>query len=983
MKKLAKILLFTTLLILLVGVVCAMDAVPSDGTDTSDAMISKDTSSVMHEEKQVIHDDSNILLDENPDKVLNESTSRTLEKKTTQTNTKQDNTKEVNNYQELRDAVYDAPSEGYTTIRLMNGSYNNSGTIYWRTGGIVLTIDGNGQTINGKEEQVFFIDDGASLVLKNITIKNATSLFDGGAIKINQGSLTVSDSTFTDNHAENNGGAIYKEVGSLTVSDSTFTDNHANNTGGAIYDNSNMLTVSNSKFFNNTATFNAAIHAGSVNLTGNNFTENKANNNETIYSIYPGGVFSGNRYVSTDINLKEISLAVKDGQSTFSTLEEVELNFKITPQLEKSYGDFSSGVSDITIYVNGEEYDTTGYGKYTLTGLKTGTYSVYFTSCHRTSNTVTFTIVSEKLQITAEGDSFEYYDGVNNKVPLTINDPSGKKGTITVSVKDGSDYIELSTYHNIKEEYNLSTTAIMEALENIYDTLSDSYTINVTYTSDNVNYTSTEFTLNIIKQRNTTITYDIINSTEGKLQINITVLDSIYQTPINDAYIKVTGDINTETTTGILTNTTITPGNYTINVEFPETYDYKASQTTINFTVEIDKDKIISELENNITDLKQPKATSISIDPIISAKYGDEINITGLLIIDDSLSLSNQPVTITFNNEEETVITRNGVFNYTTTAVILGENTITANYTGNDKYQASEATYTFEVEKANTYIEISELKTVKKGDVIAISGVIYDHNNNALANKVVRLHVNNGRKTVKSNEMGEFSFDYTTTRVGLNTVTATFEGNDYYKENTTEATFEVQQLSTLITIDPINTVTKGTKATFTGTLTDENDNAIANAQVKLYINGSPKTLKTDSEGRFTHTFTMNSLGENIITATYTGSTTYQAAETETTVEVVKAEAVITLNPIESVTKGDTVIFTGKLTDSNGKAIVNAQVKLKINGSQKTLRTNENGAFTHTFKMIKEGTNNITAEFNGNNDYTAAETNSTVEVIKAE
>lgn len=100
-------------------------------------------------------------------------------------------------------------------------------------------------------------------------------------------------------------------------------------------------------------------------------------------------------------------------------------------------------------------------------------------------------------------------------------------------------------------------------------------------------------------------------------------------------------------------------------------------------------------------------------------------------------------------------------------------------------------------------------------------------------------------------------------------------------------------------------------------------------------------------------------------------------------EVVKAEAVITLNPIESVTKGDTVTFTGKLTDSNGKAIVNAQVKLKINGSQKTLRTNENGAFTHTFKMIKEGTNNITAEFNGNNDYTAAETNSTVEVIKAE
>ena len=37
----------------------------------------------------------------------------------------------------------------------------------------VLTIDGNGQTINGNQKPVFFIGKGASLVLKNITIINA------------------------------------------------------------------------------------------------------------------------------------------------------------------------------------------------------------------------------------------------------------------------------------------------------------------------------------------------------------------------------------------------------------------------------------------------------------------------------------------------------------------------------------------------------------------------------------------------------------------------------------------------------------------------------------------------------------------------------------------------------------------------------------------------------------------------------------------
>ena len=128
---------------------------------------------------------------------------------------------------------------------------------------------------------------------------------------------------------------------------------------------------------------------------------------------------------------------------------------------------------------------------------------------------------------------------------------------------------------------------------------------------------------------------------------------------------------------------------------------------------------------------------------------------------------------------------------------------------------------------------------------------------------------------------------------------------------------------------------------------------------------------------------MTKEGTNNITATYAGSDDYEAAETAITVEVTKAKAVISISPMENVIKGETVTFSGSLKDAKGTAIANAQVKLNINGSPKTLRTNENGEFTHTFKMTKEGTNNITAIFNGNNDYAATETNSTVEVIKAE
>jgi len=463
-----------------------------------------------------------------------------------------------------------------------------------------------------------------------------------------------------------------------------------------------------------------------------------------------------------------------------------------------------------------------------------------------------------------------------------------------------------------------------------------------------------------------------VTITDNHIEANAGSAININATPnasITDNYILVGEQLET----GIF-------GNYAVITTEEDTV---VENNTPSSKIVDDLNDKIKELEEQLAELTKAKETTISIDPLEGVQYGDEITISGTLVNEDSLALSNQNVTIKFNDEETTVTTRNGEFKYTTTAKIIGENTITATYAGSDKYNASEATATFEVSKANAYIDLTGIEAVKKGETITISGTLSDQNNNTLANKVVRLLVNNGRKTVKTNDMGEFSFDYTTTRVGNNTVTATFEENDYYLGNTVEKTFEVKALATVITIDPIDSVTKGSEVTITGKLTDENNNAIANAQVKIMVNGSPKTVKTDSEGRFTHTYTMGKLGENTITVSYAGSNNYVGADAETTVEVTKAKSVITLDDIESVTKGESATFTGTLTDEEGNAIANAQVKITINGSQKTLKTDANGVFTHTFKMIKEGTNNITAAFNGNNDYAEANTNSTVEVIKAQ
>ena len=660
MIKIEKTLLFIIVLVLLVGAVSATETLREDQLSTIDEAVASDISTVSQDNK-IINNEEKKVLDDNPIKI-GESKTRSIEKKTKDSNLKQDGIIEVHNYTELQNAVNNASSTGVdTTIRLLQGSYNNTETIKWNTGGMVLTIDGNGQTINGQQQQVFSID-GASMILKNIIITNATSSYGGaidnydgtltvsnstfnnnqaglgGAISNYVGTLTVSNSTFNNNQATKDGGAIHNYYATLTVSNSTFNNNQATMNGGAIYNDYGLLTITNSQFLNNqafggiggaiynrgnsqnkltniissnfinnTASNGAAINAwGWINLTNNTFKQNTATNNtETIdLNSWLNGIHEDNIYESTDIALNEIKLTIKDDQETFQQDEDIILNYTIQLTNPMHYWDFETGINDITLYINSQKNITTKYENTTLNNLQPGKYEIYYTTCNQQSNTVTFKVIGDS-QITTPEDSYEYYEGINNKIPLLITDASGQKGNITITVKDQDEYKLLSAYYNIGNNYQLPTESLASTLKNLYNPLSDSYTINVTYNSDYTNPSSTEFTLNITKQRNTTIAYDIINNTEKNVQINITVQDSIYKTPIADATIQITGDINTDTTSGILTDNTLTPGDYTINVKYPETEDYKESQTTIDFTVEIDKDKKIAELEEQVENITE------------------------------------------------------------------------------------------------------------------------------------------------------------------------------------------------------------------------------------------------------------------------------------------------------------------------------------------------------------------------------------------
>jgi hypothetical protein len=117
-----------------------------------------------------------------------------------------------------------------------------------------LTISGN----NGTE--VFSVAAGASDTITGLTIAdgNADGLFLGGGGIVNNGTLTLANSTLSGNHADNNGffgGGGILNFGSLTVNDSALSDNHADGVfgaGGGIF-NGGMLTIEQSTLSGNHA----------------------------------------------------------------------------------------------------------------------------------------------------------------------------------------------------------------------------------------------------------------------------------------------------------------------------------------------------------------------------------------------------------------------------------------------------------------------------------------------------------------------------------------------------------------------------------------------------------------------------------------------------------------------------------------------------------------------------------------------------------
>ncbi|MBR3213887.1 MAG: hypothetical protein IKF79_05165, partial [Methanosphaera sp.] len=276
---------------------------------------------------------------------------------------------EVHNYTQLVKAIEKAQCENYDSyiINLLEGDYNATSNITWSnsaTGNI--TINGNGLTLDGLDKYQFItIAAGHNLTIENITITNYTAIR-GGAIQ-NNGTLTVDNTRFVNNHATD-GGAICNVFGNLTVTNTLFADNHAGHRSGAIH-NLGTLTITGTQFAGNNATSDGGAIYNIGNLTINNttFTDNNANTSGGAINIgdgnlnVTGSIFQNNLGIIDGgaILIQDIDCTAVIEENTFidnrANRYEVINVERGSPILENNtYSDTSECYGTITISTDGE-----------------------------------------------------------------------------------------------------------------------------------------------------------------------------------------------------------------------------------------------------------------------------------------------------------------------------------------------------------------------------------------------------------------------------------------------------------------------------------------------------------------------------------------------------------------------------------------------------------------------------------------------------
>ncbi|KZX16427.1 hypothetical protein MBCUT_08130 [Methanobrevibacter cuticularis] len=320
------------------------------------------------------------------------------------------------------------------------------------------------------------------------------------------------------------------------------------------------------------------------------------------------------------------------------------------------------------------------------------------------------------------------------------------------------------------------------------------------------------------------------------------------------------------------------------------------------------------------------------------------------------------------------------VLNYTTNRT--GNLTVGVGFAGNDNYTSFTNSTNFTVNvvnksSTNSTIVVSP-NSVQIGENVTVSGVLANFTGISGVNVTVDGTIFN----VPVDGSGYWVLNYTTNRTGNLTVGVGFAGNDNYTSFTNSTNFTVNVVNksstnSTIVVNP-DSVNFGENITVSGVLANHTGIGFVN----VTVDGTLFNVAVDASGYWELNYTTNRTGTDLeVIVSFAGNENYTAFSNSTTFNVTKLAVNSTINVSGTVKVGKTITIDGVLVDENGSVVANALVSVSVGGKVYSLKTDNRGRWSLTYKPTHVGSVNTVLNYAGNNKYFSYTNTTTFNVVK--
>jgi len=527
-----------------------------------------------------------------------------------------------------------------------------------------------------------------------------------------------------------------------------------------------------------------------------------------------------------------------------------------------------NGTGNVTIKVGNDTYNATvinGTAVVNLTNVTPGEHNItviYSGDENHTNATVDATVTIPKL-VTPIDVTVANID-VGEAATIVVTVPEDATGEVTIEI-NGVKYTE--------EIIDGKATFTVENLT------AGIKTVAVDYIGDN-NYTGNHTTANFT-----------VSKIVPEITVNATGVDAgnsvvIEVTAPSDVEWPVLVDINGK---GYYVN--ITDGKGTLVIPDMAGGDYNVTVKYLG-----DSRYLNNTAEGTFKVSKVPSTVSVSAEDITVG----EVAIIEIAVPKDA---TGNVTTVIVNGETYTVPVVDGKGILVVRDLPVGEYTVQVTYNGDGKYETSNNSTTFKVNKIDT----DDIKVIDQGNgtvVVVVPG-------NATGNVTVKVGNDTYNATVIN---GTAVINITNITAGEHNITVIYSGDENHTNTTINTTIKVKQAITPIDIS-VADINVGDVATIVVTVNDD-----VTGDITIEIDGKRYTQPI-VDGKATFTVENLTAGEKSVFAMYEGDEYYAPNHASESFKVSKLPSEVTAT-IEDTKVGDNVTITVKVpSDATGQVLI--------------------------------------------------------------